>query len=110
MTQTRTFDLARYHLYLTRVGAGLAVVCALSVFLYGTFLLLAVEHAAARTAAQDNIGALAAEVGDLETQYLAAARALTPDSAASLGYVAPREVSTIYAGSSYHTLSLRTNN
>jgi hypothetical protein len=108
--KAHTLTIARCHLYLTRVGAVLAAVCALSVFLYGTFLLLTVEHAAAQTAAQSQIDALAGHVGDLEAQYLAAARALTPDTAAALGYVSPVAVTSVYTDADSGALSLRTGN
>lgn len=104
---TKTF--ARYHLYLTRTAAVLIAVCALAVFMYGIFLLLAVEHAAVATAANNTIESLAAHVGDLEAQYLTATRAITPEVAAQLGFVAPDPsmVSTVFATASYNALSLR---
>jgi len=105
-----TFTLAQYHLFFTRAGAALAATTVLSIFLYGTFLLLAVEHAAARTNAQHQIDKLAAHVGDLETQYLTAARTLTPDTAAQLGFVPPTTVTTVYATAASRSLSLRSTN
>jgi hypothetical protein len=106
---TKTLNIARYHLYLTRAIAVLVAICALSVFLYGTFLLLAVEHAAAATAAQNTTETLAAHIGDLEAQYLTATRAITPDTATELGFVTPSPsvVSTVFATASYNALSLR---
>jgi hypothetical protein len=104
---TKTLNIARYHLYLTRIMAALAVTCAVAIFLYGTFLLLAVEHAATATADQHTYDVLAAHIGDLETQYLTATRSITPQSAAALGFVAPQTVSMVFATASYNLVSMR---
>lgn len=109
MSHTHALALERYHLYINRLMALCALLCAASVLSYGVFLLLAVEHAAARTTAQESISALSGRVGDLETQYLSAARALTPQVAGELGYVAPQQVATVYATAASGALSLRVN-
>ena len=88
--------IAVYQLYLARVTAALCVVTALSVFLYGTFLLMAVSHTASRTQAQHSIAEVSARVSDLEGSYLAATKDITPDRATALGLVAPVQVATLY--------------
>lgn len=103
-------SIALCQLYLTRTAAAVAGVCACAVFLYGTFLLLAVAHAAARTNAQAHIEALRAQVSDLEAEYLAQAKQLTPQRAAELGFTLPAHVSTVFASGPAHSLSLRTGN
>ncbi len=100
--------LPRYQAYLSRTAAVLAGLCAVSVFLYGIFLLLAVEHTASRSAAQNQINTLTAQLGTLETQYLGETQNITPQTASALGFVAPVEVSTVFAGKSASTLTLRT--
>lgn len=102
-------DIQRYRLYLARAAAAFAGLCAASVFLYGAFLLLAVEHAAALTDAQGKIQDMSAQVSDLEARYLAAEKALTPERATELGFTAPKEVTTVYASGPARTLSLRGN-
>ncbi|HEV8666633.1 MAG TPA: hypothetical protein VN665_02170, partial [Candidatus Paceibacterota bacterium] len=53
----------KYHPYLSRVAAFLVVVCAVSAFLYGVFLLEAVGQAAARTTAERQINDLSSQLG-----------------------------------------------
>lgn len=103
-------NIALYQLYLGRAAAGLAAICAASVFLYGVFLLLAVAHTAARTDAQSKIEDMSACLSDMEAKYLAQTRALTPERAAELGFTMPAHVSTVYAQGPAHTLSLRAGN
>lgn len=97
--------LALYNQHVNRVVAALAAVTALSVFLYGALLLGAVSHAAGRTSAESSVRALSARVGELEGRFLAQTKALSPERAASLGYVEPASVATVYA--SQPTLVLR---
>ena len=84
-----------YQAYLPRVAAVLAVICALSAFLYGIFLLEAVAQAGARTTAERHVRELSSDLSQLEAQYLASTQTLTPERAQALGYVSPKEVSTV---------------
>jgi hypothetical protein len=102
---TKRLDL--WQLYLTRSIAALVGLLALSVFLYVVFLMLAVQHTAARTTAQRDADALTVHVSSLETQYLAKTKELTPARAAELGFVQPRLVSAVFADANAHTLSFR---
>jgi hypothetical protein len=88
-----------YTQYASRTMALLACVCAIAVFAYGVFLLMAVAHAAKITDAQDREAALATQVSTLENQYLAGSEALTSDEAATMGYVTPSNVSMVYVAS-----------
>ena len=81
-----------YQPYLARVAAALVVLCALSAFMYGIFLLEAVGQAASRTSAERQIRELSGKLSMLEGDYLAATKELTPDLAHKLGYVAPAKV------------------
>jgi hypothetical protein len=101
--------IAVYDVYLTRCLALLAAFCTLSVFLYGIFLLMAVAHTAARSEAGRQVDAITANLGDMEAQYLAAQRSITPERAQALGLVKPTEVSTVYSTASNHTLTLNRN-
>src|SRR5581483_5806180 len=92
---TRRIDL--YQLYLSRTIAALMFICALSVFFYVVFLMVAVEHTAGRTVAQSKIDALTVEVSALETHYLSNMETLTPQRAAELGYVIPASVTPVFA-------------
>lgn len=94
-----------YQQYLNRAMASLAGLCALCAFLYGVFLLETVIHAAARQTAERQIQAIAATLGNLESQYLAQNKNLTPGSAASLGFVAPTSVTTVYSSAGVLTLN-----
>lgn len=97
--------LALYHLYLRRSVAalvGIVVVCA---FLYAFFLLEAVSHAASQAQARREVAKLSSKVGELQTKYLAATKALTPERALQLGFVAPVSVATVYAEQGALTLS-----
>lgn len=89
--------LALTNLYISRTIALLAVVCSLSVFLYGFFLLEAVAHTASRSSAEHSIAQLQSKLGVLEGQYLSQSRTLTPELATSLGFVPPASVESIYA-------------
>lgn len=89
--------IALYHLYVRRAVAALVAVIVVSTFLYAFFLLEAVSHAASQASARREIAELSSEVGKLQSQYLSATRALTPDLARSLGFVAPVDVATVYA-------------
>lgn len=84
-----------YQPYMPRMAALLVVVCAMSAFLYGIFLLEAVGQAASRTSAERQIRELSSQLSVLEGQYLAATKDLTPERAHALGYVLPAQVSTV---------------
>ena len=102
-------SITLYNTYLTRVAAALTIVCTLSVFLYGIFLLMAVTHTAGRTAAERQITNLSAHLGDMEMQYLTEQKSLTPERALALGFVAPSAVSTVYTAADTNTLTLNSN-
>ena len=86
-----------YRAYAGRLVAVLAGVVALSVFLYGLFLLGAVAHAAGLTAAERQVRELSATVSVLEGAYLDATKALSPERAQALGFVSPLSVTAVYA-------------
>jgi hypothetical protein len=96
-----------YQPYLSWVAAGLACLCALSVLLYGIFLLEAVGHAAASEIAQRNIQGLRVSISTMEAQYLAYTRNITPQTAQALGFVTPTALSTVFARSPAQSLTLR---
>jgi hypothetical protein len=95
----------RYQPYLARVAAVLAIITALSLFLYGIFLLEAVAQAGARNSAERQIHTISSDLSVLEGQYLAQTQALTPERAQQLGYVAPKQVSTVVTTSAPSPLS-----
>jgi hypothetical protein len=96
-----------YTPHLRRSAAIFAGVIALSLFLYGFFLLEAVAHTASRTQAQHKVQLLTSEMSELEQTYLAATRTMTRERASDLGFVSPGAVATVYA-SAGRGLSLRT--
>lgn len=100
--------LTLYTRYARTAFAVLAFVCAASVFLYGTFLLLAVGHTASRANTADAVQELRGKLSSLEGQYLAATERLTPQYAAELGYVRPASIATVYAAAPTHALTLNT--
>lgn len=100
--------LALYNRYSRSAFALLAFVCAASVFLYGTFLLLAVGHTASRAHAAQSVKEIKSQLSRLESQYLDATQELTPAYAASLGYVRPAEVATVYAAQPAQALTINT--
>lgn len=89
--------LALYHMYVARVAAMLAIVCAASVFLYGAFLLMAVAHAAHMSNAQHEIKSLTGKLGSAESQYLAATNAISLATATAMGLVKPTSVAIVSA-------------
>lgn len=93
---------------LRRAAAMFGIVAALSLFLYGFFLLEAVAHTASRAQAQKQIENLTSKLSGLEEKYLAGSKGLTLDRAYALGFVAPKDVSTVYATNRAGGLSLRT--
>lgn len=99
--------LSFYTAYSKSAFALLAGVCALSVFLYGVFLLEAVGHTASRARAAQEIKHLKSELSGLENRYLSAAQDLTPERAAALGFVSPKEITTVYAKGNTAILTLK---
>jgi cytochrome c-type biogenesis protein CcmH/NrfG len=105
MQQNVTRVAVAYQPYLARTAALLVVMCAVSAFLYGIFLLEAVGQAASRTTAERQIHDISSQLSMLEGQYLAATKELTPERAKALGYVAPAQVSTVIIDGSASSLS-----
>ncbi len=95
-----------YTPYLKRAMAALAAIVALSVFLYGIFLLEAVGNTAERTHAERDIRALTSKVSSLEQAYLSTTREMTLDRAHAMGFVAPSQVTTVVATRGSRSLSL----
>lgn len=83
----------------------LAVITAISALLYGIFLLEAVAHTAKRTSAEREVRALTSKLGGLQSQSLARTKDLTLEHATELGFVKPKEVSTVFATEANRTLS-----
>ena len=98
-----------YNTYLARTAVVLTILCTISVFLYGIFLLMAVTHTAGRTAAERQITNLSANLGDMEMQYLTDQKSLTQERALALGYVTPSNISTVYANAGAETLTINSN-
>ncbi len=90
---------ALYDKYFNRVLAVLCGLIILSICLYVAFLLGAVAHAAGRTAAERQVGKLAAQVSTLESRYLAETQSLSQSKALAMGFVVPQpsQISTIFA-------------
>ncbi len=95
----------QYNPYLTKLGALLAVVIAISALLYGIFLLEAVAHTAKRTSMGREIRELTSQIGMLQAQSLAMTREITPQHAADLGFTEPATVSTVFATEATRSLS-----
>ena len=89
--------IAMWNVRLQRLTVLLCGVCALAVFCYAAFLLMAVAHAARITGAEQHIATLKTDVSKLQSEYLAATKALTPERAAALGFVVPEVVVAVYA-------------
>lgn len=86
-----------YGPYMTRLMALLASFIALSLFLYGIFLLEAVAHTASRTSAEHNISLHTSELSKLQTQYLSLTKNITLERALEMGLVVPARVTTVYS-------------
>lgn len=99
---------AAYTPHLKTSAAVLGAVAALSLFLYGFFLLEAVAHTASRTQAEAQIHSYNSKLSSLEEAYLSDTRDMTLDRASELGFVTPKEVSTVYVSNPAQGLSLRT--
>ncbi|HEX8994137.1 MAG TPA: hypothetical protein VF803_02695 [Candidatus Paceibacterota bacterium] len=92
--------------YARRTVAFSAALIVLAVFLYGAFLLIAVERTAKRTTAEAQIATLSSEVGMLQSQYLAEMRTITPERATVLGFVAPKQSDIAYVDENTRALTL----
>ena len=86
-----------YTPYLTKILAALAATVAVSVFLYGIFLLEAVGNTAERSKAEREIRNISSRVSSLEQEYLSKTRGLTLERAKELGFVLPEQVVTVFA-------------
>lgn len=86
-----------YTPHVTRAIAVLAAVTILAMFLYGFFLLEAVANTAKRASAEHSVAQLTSKISQLEAQYLTQTRDLTLEAAHSLGYIAPKEITTVFA-------------
>ncbi|MES2006628.1 MAG: hypothetical protein V4436_00800 [Patescibacteria group bacterium] len=84
-----------------------AALAALLLFLYGFFLLEAVAHTASRSQAQHQIQSLTSKLSTLEESYLLSTRDMTLEKAHTLGFVTPKEVSTVYVTDHTQGLSLQ---
>ncbi|MBX4192556.1 hypothetical protein KW798_03670 [Candidatus Parcubacteria bacterium] len=87
-----------YQPYMARAMALCAAVIVISVFLYGFLLLEAVGHTASRSQAESKIRQITSELGTLEANYLHSTKEVTPELAASLGFVKPIETSVLFVG------------
>ena len=82
--------------YARRFTALFAVIIVVSAFLYGAFLLIAVERTATRASAEAQIQSLSSDLGLLQSHYLDLTQALTPERAAALGFVTPSVAQIAY--------------
>ncbi len=96
-----------YQPYMSRTAALLAIVIAISIFLYSTFLLEAVVHAAAETTAERQLQSINEQLGTLEGHYLTLTQSLTPQKATELGLVTPTALATVYAEGESGSLSFQ---
>src|SRR3989338_7438594 len=81
----------------TQAEKSVRALSALGFFWAGGLLWGAVPHAAGRTQAEKSVRALSAQVGTLESSYLAQTRVISPALAAAKGFVAPVAVTSVYA-------------
>lgn len=93
--------------YAARATVFLCAAVAVSLFLYGAFLLTAVQHTAARAAAERSINSATARLSVLEERYLTQTQWLTRERAAALGFVAPARVTTVFSNAQNTALTLR---
>ncbi|OGC80105.1 hypothetical protein A2943_03310 [Candidatus Adlerbacteria bacterium RIFCSPLOWO2_01_FULL_51_16] len=100
-------QIIHFRLIATRVAALLGGLVTLLAFLYGGLLLGAVAHTAAQTKIERQVHALAEKVHTFETQYFAALRSITPAAAQERGFVAPAEITTVFATAASRTLTLQ---
>ncbi len=77
--------------------AACAALIALSVVLYGIFLLEAVGNTAERTRAEREIRKLTSQVSSLEQAYLTHTKDMTLERAEAMGFTPPARVTTVFA-------------
>ncbi len=104
---TKALMIQNYARHMIAICAAAIIVAA---FLYGTFLLLAVERTATRAKADAQATAIASELGLLQSQYLAQTQTLTPALAAELGFVTPKSADIAYVDTNTRALSLNNVN
>ena len=103
---TRIF-ISTYEQYASRATVALGAALAISLFLYGAFLILAVEHTAARAAAEQKIAAESTRLSALEGRYLTQARDFTLERAMALGFVQAAQTITLFSDAKNSALTLR---
>ena len=86
-----------YTPFLTKCIYAMCAVIAFSIVLYGVFLLQAVAHTAERARLERDTKKLTSAVSVLEREYLLKTKELTAGRAHALGFVAPSQVSTVFA-------------
>lgn len=96
-----------YQNYARQVSALAALICLFSIVLYGVFLLLAVEKAAAQQKYEGEARSISASLAGLESQYLAESSAMTPQKAQEMGLVAVPASRVAYEQITAPTFSLR---
>lgn len=89
----------------TKLLVACAGVTAGALFLYGFLLLEAVGNTADRAQAERQIRALSSHISTLEERYLTLTREMTLERASAMGFVAPSEVSTVFATAASRALS-----
>lgn len=89
--------VAHIQLHLSRFSVVLCTIIALSMFLYGALLLMAVSHTASRSAAERQMREVAAGISALETTYFQATKTITPELALERGFVPPASTVTVFA-------------
>ena len=97
--------LTIYHVWVSRLIAALSGLIGVAVFLYGALLFGAMAHASHATSARAEIRSLTSQVAELESRYLLETKAISPERAVALGFVAPVAVSEVYAEGSTLTLA-----
>lgn len=96
--------IALYHQYARRAYVSLIGASVLCVGLYAAFLVGALAHAAGESAAAAEIKKLTTNIGTLEARYLAETKALSPERARLLGFVAPQTQWVVYVAQEGLTL------
>lgn len=82
-----------------------AIGVALSLFLYGFFLLAAVSHTASRADAERKLESVTARVSNLEQEYLLKTKTMTLERAREMGLYPPQDVSLVYVSGQGDALS-----
>ena len=81
------------------------IVIVISIFVYVTFLLLAVGRTEVRTNAEVSIKEVASDLGSVQAQYIVATQSITPQRATGLGFVRATSSDVLYvnaaAGSAF---------